>query len=285
MGWIERRLEAEPSPGRKVHVALPMTIALPPEHQHDEEHDTPLVCKGQAKAGIEEALTALGDMSEARNDGGIRIKDLEGALATVLRERDVSEALRAAQAEQYDSFLARLHDAETGLQQERQMSLDLKLTQARAEVERESLDRQCGSIRAKLEITRTAAEQHKLDLALLRESEGRNLEAIRQRDLEIVRLRVGVEQAEAAILALMERAIAAEQPGRALPATASPPIADPAAAGPRRRDRKARRARTDVHTSEVLELDHSIPNKMAAQPTVGIVGAEPALSSIAGNVP
>ncbi len=237
------------------------------------------------RAEIEEALTALGDISEARDDGEIRIKDLEGALASVLRERDVSEALRAAQVEQHDSFLARLHEAETSLQQERQTSLELKIAQTRAEVERESLDRQCGSIRAKLEIARTTAEQSKRDLASLRESDGRNLEVIRQRDLEIERLRGGVEQAEAAILALMERAIAAEQTGRALPATAAPPIAVPAAAGPRRRDRMARRAHIDVHAPEMLEFDHSIPDEMPAQPTVGVVGAEPAPSSMAGNVP
>jgi len=160
---------------------------------------------------IEEALAALGDMSEAQGNRDIRIKDLEAALASVLRERDVSEALRGAQAEQHDRFLARLHNAETNLQQERQTSLDLKIAQTRAEVERESLDRQCGSIRAKLEIARTAAEQHTLDLVSLRESDGRNLEAIRQRDLEIERLREAVARTEAASLALMERAVTAEQ--------------------------------------------------------------------------
>lgn len=233
---------------------------------------------------IEEALAALGDMSEAQGNRDIRIKDLEAALASVLRERDVSEALRGAQAEQHDRFLARLHNAETNLQQERQTSLDLKIAQTRAEVERESLDRQCGSIRAKLEIARTAAEQHTLDLVSLRESDGRNLEAIRQRDLEIERLREAVARTEAASLALMERAVTAEQACRTLPATAAPTAAVTASTAPHRRDRMARRAHTDARPPEVLESEHSISDEIAAQPTVGVASAEPALGSRGGNV-
>lgn len=236
------------------------------------------------RAEIEDALTALGDMSEAGDDREVRIGDLEAALASVLRERDVSEALRAAQTAQHETALARLRDAETNLQQERQTSVELKIAQARGEVERESLDHQCRSIRAKLEIARTATEQHKLDLASVRESDGRNLEAVRQRDLEIERLREVTTKIETANLALMERAIAAEQIGRDVLTTVAPGTTVPAAAVPRRRDRTPRRPDTDTFAPEALVSQHTTPDAMATQPRSDTVSPEPSLDSMGGNV-
>ena len=234
---------------------------------------------------IEEALAAIGDMSVARDGREIRIKDLEGALASVLRERDVSEALRAAEAEQHDNLSARLHETEACLQHERQTFVDLKIAQVRGEVEREGLDRQCGSIRAKLEIARVEVGQHKLDLMLLRESEGRNIETIRQRGLEIEQIREHAARTEAASLAWMERAIAAKQASRDLrtPAAAAVPI--PEAAAHRPRERMARRAHTDVHAPKTPVLKHSSPNEMAAQPTVGDAGDGHAISLIGKGIP
>ena len=107
---------------------------------------------------MQDALAALGEMSDAQDERDGRIHDMEGALTSTLRQRDVSEAMRGAVVEQQSAMANRLQAVEGLLERERSISFDLKIANARAEGEMRALTRQLSDMQAAFDAYRESRE-------------------------------------------------------------------------------------------------------------------------------
>jgi hypothetical protein len=145
---------------------------------------------------IQHAFTALDEMSEALAESQERMGQIDDALAAALTARDVSEALRAANAHQHDITLTRLREVESELKIDALSSAALGVELERAKLTREAVDRALQESTANLTEARRTIEETTQFLAPLRDANDRQAEVILLRDAEISWLRtVATQQA------------------------------------------------------------------------------------------